>query len=395
VQYFFNLSLLFVLQKVLYLTKFMTMKKKFTFLFALLSSFFTFGQNLVVNGDFSDGLTSWSTFLADWEGVSANFSADNSEANITGITNAGGQVWWVQFNQLLTPTQIASLTVGQSYVLTFDARSNVASRALRMYFGENGGGFNAVHVQDYTITNTMTSYSASFTVATTYTDMKLGFEMGLSNDDVFIDNVVLQASSVSTSVPVTFRVDMADFVGTFTTPEVNGTFNNFCGNCAPMTNTSGSIWELTINLNPGTYEYLFSHDTFTGIESFDPGAPCTLTTGEFTNRIITVTEAVTLPLVCWNACVSCDLVSLESNDLSALTIYPNPSNGMINIQGTTDASQVEYAITDAQGRVIKTGSLAGASMNQQVDLSQAGAGIYFLLLSTQNTQRVERILIAE
>ena len=34
---------------------------------------------------------------------------------------------------------------------------------------------------------------------------------------------------------VTFQLDMSEFTGSFTTPELNGTFNAWCGDCAPMT----------------------------------------------------------------------------------------------------------------------------------------------------------------
>jgi len=595
------------------------MKNRILLLFVLMLNGLAFGQNVVVNGDFSNGLNSWSTFLASWEGVNANYSANNNEANITGIVGAGGATWWVQLNQELTSGQIASLVIGETYEITFQARTNAASRPLRMYFGEDGGGFAAISVQDYTINNTMATYQATFVVNNTYGAMKLGFEMGTSNDEVYIDNVVLQPSSSvapppqptglvantptessvfvacgpnqvggtvvyrlfysptasapanpqdateytfgstagdgeginpfgfnltglqsateytiwlfqyntvdmlystpaivtettlgggggGTAVPITFRVDMANYAGTFTTPEVNGTFNDWCGNCAPMVNTTGTIWELTIDLEPGNYEFKYSHDNWEGQETLVEGAPCTVTsfgftnrtlvvteaatlpavcwssctscdgstartvtfrvdmadydgtfttpevngtfnnwcgncapmanstddiweititledgtyeykfsydnwagqealtagssctvtTGEFTNRTLVVTENITLPVVCWNACVGCDQVSIESNELSALTVNPNPSNGVINIQGSTDATQVEYVITDAQGRVIKNGLIAGASLNEQIDLTQVGAGIYFVRLATQNTQRVERIIIAD
>ena len=67
---------------------------------------------------------------------------------------------------------------------------------------------------------------------------------------------------------VTFRVDMSNVTG-FTTPEVNGTFNNWCGSCAPMSDVNNDqIWELTIPLNAGTYEYKFSYDNFAGQEQF-------------------------------------------------------------------------------------------------------------------------------
>jgi hypothetical protein len=64
-------------------------------------------------------------------------------------------------------------------------------------------------------------------------------------------------------VDVTFLVNMNEVAETFTTPEVNGTFNNFCGGCAPMSDAnSDGIWELTIPLTPGTYEYKFAADNW-------------------------------------------------------------------------------------------------------------------------------------
>jgi hypothetical protein len=531
---------------------------------------------------------------------------------------AGGATWHVQLNQILTAGQISSLMVGETYEITFDARSSVNGRSLKLFFGEDGGGFAAIHQQDYTLTNANAEYSATFTVGATYGAMKLGFEMGLSNDPVYIDNVVLQVSSAvaappqpagfvantptessifvacgpnqiggnvvyrlfysptltapvdpldatqytfgstagdgggtnpfgfnitgleasteyfvwlyqyntvdmlystpavatvttlggggGTAVPITFQVDMANYLGTFTTPEVNGTFNNWCGNCAAMTNTSGTIWSITIDLEPGSYEFKFSHDNWAEEEALAPGSACTMTTGEFTNRTLTVTEAATLPavcwescvacgvstsrtvtfrvdmseytgtfttpevngtfnnwcgncapltsvgngvwelpvtledgeylfkfshdnwaaeesltpgssctitegeftnrslvvsqdtvlsIVCWNSCVSCDLVALEQDELSALTIYPNPSNGEINIQGTTAAEEVTVTITDAQGRIVYTNVSNGVAMNEQINLENMGSGIYFVRLASNNAQRVERIVIAD
>lgn len=113
------------------------------------------------------------------------------------------------------------------------------------------------------------------------------------------------ASSVF-AADVTFKVDMNNSGVTFTTPEVNGIFNNWCGNCAPMSDENGDgIWELVIDLAPGTYEYKFSADAWNVQENLAPGSECTLTTGNFTNRIITVTEAVELEAVCWGQCTPC------------------------------------------------------------------------------------------
>jgi hypothetical protein len=105
---------------------------------------------------------------------------------------------------------------------------------------------------------------------------------------------------------VTFRVDMNAVSDNFSTPELNGTFNGWCGSCAPMSDgDSDGIWEVTLALQSGFYEYKFSYDTWTGQETLTPGDPCTLTTGIFTNRVLTVTQNSVLPVVCWESCSAC------------------------------------------------------------------------------------------
>ncbi|MFU8811926.1 MAG: carbohydrate binding domain-containing protein [Balneolaceae bacterium] len=189
------------------------------------------GGNLIDNGDFAAGdLTSWDSFNADFDGVFADFNVVNEEAHITNITGAGGQIWHVQLNQLLTAEQIAELEVGAVYTATFDARSTEEGRQLRMFFGEDGGGFAAIHIEDVELTTEMETYSAVFEVGATFGAMKLGFEMGLSNADVYLDNVALliggelpddgDGEENLLDLPVTFNnpdinYGLTDFGGTF------------------------------------------------------------------------------------------------------------------------------------------------------------------------------------
>ena len=122
----------------------------------------------------------------------------------------------------------------------------------------------------------------------------------------------LTQTSNSTCVPatvnVTFQVDMGLVAaGTFTTPEVNGTWNNWCGNCNPMTDADGDgIWEATIPLLSGSYEYKFSADAWAIQEMNDPTAPCTNGDPVYTNRTLSVgTSDITLSVVCWGSCDPC------------------------------------------------------------------------------------------
>ncbi len=124
-----------------------------------------------------------------------------------------------------------------------------------------------------------------------------------------ITTMLIALSSVmALAFNVTFRVDMTNVSG-FTTANVNGTFNNWCGACAPMSDANNdNIWEITIDLAPGTYEYKFTADGWSQQENLLPGSSCTVTTGNFTNRVITVSGDTVLPTVCYGNCGACTAV---------------------------------------------------------------------------------------
>jgi 1,4-alpha-glucan branching enzyme len=107
------------------------------------------------------------------------------------------------------------------------------------------------------------------------------------------------------SYNVTFQVNMNQTTG-FTTPELNGTFNNWCGNCAQMSDGNGdNIWDITVTLQEGSYEFKYSYDNWAGSENLTPGEPCTVTSGNFTNRIITISNDTIIPIVCFGSCSDC------------------------------------------------------------------------------------------
>jgi len=92
----------------------------------------------------------------------------------------------------------------------------------------------------------------------------------------------------------------------FTTPEVNGNWNNWSAGTA-MTDADGdNVWEATIALLTGTYEYKFAADGWTIQEMNDPTASCTNGDPIYTNRVIIVGSMdMTIPNVCWGSCTPC------------------------------------------------------------------------------------------
>jgi hypothetical protein len=134
------------------------------------------------------------------------------------------------------------------------------------------------------------------------------------------------ATCVAPPVPVTFKVDMTQQTG-FTIPEINGSFNGWCGSCNPLTDVNlDGIWETTILLAAGSYEYKFSHDAWTGQEALLQGSPCTVSAFGYTNRTLTVGNApMNLNPVCYGLCTAC-------NGSSSVTFKVDMSNytGTIN-----------------------------------------------------------------
>ena len=105
---------------------------------------------------------------------------------------------------------------------------------------------------------------------------------------------------------ITFLIDMSEVALPFSVPEVNGTFNSWCGSCASMTDLNNdSVWEITIPLTAGNYEYKFSADNWNIQENLLSGLPCTVTNFGFTNRTLNVTGNTTLAVVCWDSCDPC------------------------------------------------------------------------------------------
>ena len=77
------------------------------------------------------------------------------------------------------------------------------------------------------------------------------------------------------------------------------------------------------------------------------------------------------------------------NSLEGVSIYPNPSQGIVNV---TNGSNSVNTITvhDINGRVVLTKT---ASQATTLDLSTAGAGVYTVTVSNENGSVVERVII--
>ena len=135
------------------------------------------------------------------------------------------------------------------------------------------------------------------------------YHYGSTTNPPMYDSTVFNISCTQYS-NVTFQVDMNKVTQSFTTPEVNGFWNNWCGNCNAMSDPDGdNIWTVTLPLEVGSYqEFKYSADGWSIQEMNDPTASCTNGNTVYTNRVLTVPAGdTTLPVVCWSSCDACSI----------------------------------------------------------------------------------------
>jgi hypothetical protein len=92
---------------------------------------------------------------------------------------------------------------------------------------------------------------------------------------------------------------------------------------------------------------------------------------------------------------TCSAVSIDefnSAFSNALTIFPNPANETFTVNFATNSiDQVEIAVYDANGRVVKT--LKPVSFQNTFDCSALEAGIYFIKISNPFNCAVKKLIV--
>ena len=151
--------------------------KKITLLITLLISFIGFSQNLITNGNFTNGSTNW---ILDGGGTVVSGEAFFSTSSAT------GNPWATQLVQ-----GTLSFTGGVQYVLTFKARA-VANRNITVAI-QNPGPWSDQFRQNFAITTTMQTYTATFSATSTFATAQIAFMLGGlgSTDGVYFDDITL------------------------------------------------------------------------------------------------------------------------------------------------------------------------------------------------------------
>lgn len=129
-----------------------------------------------------------------------------------------------------------------------------------------------------------------------------------------------------------------------------------------------------------TYTYLWNNGETTEDVSGLPG-------GDF---IVTVTDSIGCTEVDTFTVVD-PFVGLDENGKEQFLLYPNPTNGMVNIQMSSTFSEGLMEVRDSKGALLLKRDLKGSQL-QQFDLSGFDVGVYHVRISGRDFNETLRIV---
>lgn len=166
----------------------------------------------------------------------------------------------------------------------------------------------------------------------------------------YFDEITVKTSGAPVIRTVNFQVDMNNYTANFDQPYVSGSFNNWSDVANPMTDTNlDGIWEASIAVPNGTYEYKIQLDKWAAQEQFLGTEECTKTTDQFTNRLLLVSADTDVPRFCYNSCYACgDEVKINFK-LGMGAVVPSPDGVWLAGGGNFDVPGGKYKMSDANG----------------------------------------------
>jgi hypothetical protein len=220
--------------------------KKITLIIAMFSIIIGNAQNLITNGDFSNGGTGW---ILDGGGT-----VTNGEATFA-TTNAAGNPWDTQLAQ-----SGFAFTNATTYTLTFKARAASNRNITVAIQNPSSGWSNQVPNQVYALTTTMQTFTQTVVASSTSANVNLAFllaNQGGSTAAVYIDDVSITGPTTPPAqmdlllgfeTTETGGIDGGPFGGANTVVE-NGISTNTSKTLKVVGNLGGENWQgVTLNL---------------------------------------------------------------------------------------------------------------------------------------------------
>jgi len=296
----------------------------------------------------------------------------------------------------------------------------------------SGASNNVALSPDYTLTSPVATYTVTYTGTITETDEDMNNNVVTSTFDV-TDSTLGRVGTVTGALGIGAVLENGKLGQTFNIP-VNDAITSISG--VHNTPTSGDsvrygIWDL-VGGQPGseivvTDAYTFvDADTLNGVMvTLNLPAPLDITAGtdyvvmayEYNNNMTLGTSGDDYEMgtnwVTWDGNPNGagvwsngedfafsvnyalylnfgDVVSVQENTLSTMSVYPNPSKDFVNVQLTEDVNNATVVVYAMDGSIVSTKVVTGSLFT--VDVQDFANGIYMVEVRDNNNTGVIKII---
>lgn len=172
---------------------------------------------------------------------------------------------------------------------------------------------------------------------------------------------------------------------------VNGYFKAFM-NRHPINSTPEQRWGFVTNTNDGdSFRFIWATFNTAGNYSIIVDARSSFFfMDKMVLRRVNVSDTTAFNLSnSESSCYDASLSNGEENAFRNIKLYPNPTNGLINLDNLPIMS--ELIISNMQGAIIKT--LKSTAREQSIDVTDLHSGLYFLTIKNNTTRLTKKITI--
>ena len=89
----------------------------------------------------------------------------------------------------------------------------------------------------------------------------------------------------------------------------------------------------------------------------------------------------------------CTTLSVAADfELNKITMFPNPTYGILNITNFLENNFIDLAVFDLNGKLQMSSKLSSKVKEQQFDFSSLRSGMYLVVLTTKKTNKAIPIM---
>ncbi|MDQ3015107.1 MAG: T9SS type A sorting domain-containing protein [Bacteroidota bacterium] len=290
-----------------------------------------------------------------------NPAGDNTSSFVAEYIKPGvAEVWAGAFSNP-NPTTPITLDAGSELCIKV-LMDHIGSLALKLEGGTSGQPNWVTQVANTRVNEweeicfdpTAPSIEGPFEAASgTYERVVLFFDFGTAGTGTDVtyhfDDLVVKSTGAPEVRTVNFRVDMNNYSGNFDQVYVSGSFNNWSGDANPLSDADfDGIWEGTIEVINGAYEYKFTLDNWAAQEQFEGFEECTKRdpSGQFVNRLLLVSGDTDVPEFCFNSCYACGEEVSITFRLGMGSVTPSPDGIWLAGGGNFDVPGGKFQMSD-------------------------------------------------